>query len=524
MLSLSSMLSFSVFGHGIIIIITILLLQCCSGFLITTTTTTQNIYSFNNNNNNNDNDRIINKKCCWNKRINNNERVIKQNEKKDSLLVLHSSSSNGEIEEEDDNDNDGRRRIMDTTRRKLQSIYYKSSSAEEERSMLDESTGIFHNLSLWRVPWTELLGRSNVLNVHDPIYTNMFETILNNNNQQDNNNEWYFGHLLMSDDDNNDNNKLRNWKDYDKFRNEINPNNKKSTSSSVVGTLMKISDFRRLRDGRLCLLVQGIERFVVHDVIKSLPYGIADVQLLPDYDATTTTTTEKIQESFQYYHPYEYKRMSLPAPNNTSYMSQTDVYGSWLVDLIPYVPYDLDQKLQLPSPSSCTSDDDNKDEDNAATTIIAALEDDISLEIQLLNHDILRRPPSYYYKASNDESDNNNNNLCCDELEKKLWNAIEDYSGVTTGGKLHPDLACLMPPDRSSSQQKENKSVSSSYPKHRRQRRLSFIASTLIEPTIPKDLQFKQVLLETPSTQERLYAILQWYTLLNAQLIEENFQ
>ncbi len=74
--------------------------------------------------------------------------------------------------------------------RSLQSAYYQSSTVES--TVLERDTGIMRNLPLWRVQWTELLGRSNVLNVHEAIYTNMFETILRAPKP------WYVGHFISS--------------------------------------------------------------------------------------------------------------------------------------------------------------------------------------------------------------------------------------------------------------------------------------------------------------------------------------
>jgi hypothetical protein len=55
--------------------------------------------------------------------------------------------------------------------RSLQKSYYRSTNFT--RPAVDPTTGIITDLPLWRVGWTELPGRSNMLNVHEPIYTNL---------------------------------------------------------------------------------------------------------------------------------------------------------------------------------------------------------------------------------------------------------------------------------------------------------------------------------------------------------------
>jgi hypothetical protein len=51
--------------------------------------------------------------------------------------------------------------------RNLQDSFYNSNSTQAE---FDVSTGMIYNLPLWRVPWVEVPGRSNCLNVHEPLY------------------------------------------------------------------------------------------------------------------------------------------------------------------------------------------------------------------------------------------------------------------------------------------------------------------------------------------------------------------
>ena len=56
----------------------------------------------------------------------------------------------------------------------------------------------------------------------------------------------------------------------------------------VIGTLMRINDHIRLDDGRLMLHLHAVERFVVLEPKRLLPYPLADVMILPDEENTQT--------------------------------------------------------------------------------------------------------------------------------------------------------------------------------------------------------------------------------------------
>ena len=60
------------------------------------------------------------------------------------------------------------------------------------------------------------------------------------------------------------------------------PDGKKPTvyRSMVVGSLMQIFDHWRLDNGRLVVLMQALERFVVEENVNTSPYAIANVQIL----------------------------------------------------------------------------------------------------------------------------------------------------------------------------------------------------------------------------------------------------
>eukprot|EP00957_Ditylum_brightwellii_P078493 5968388-Ditylum_brightwellii.AAC.1 len=207
-------------------------------------------------------------------------------------------------------------------------------------SKLDPSTGAMHNLPLWRVNWVETPGRANCLNVHELQYTHMFETILSNPQP------WYFGHLYTpggSKGIQKGTCDLKSWRDKVRIDDDDDDDGEREEDdkeeedeSKVIGTLLRITDFRRLEDGRLMILVHGLERFVVDTIKQDVPYATADVQILPDIDITSSfllppkhkkdenTIRQKEQEWKQarrnaifhsfYYHEYENKRMELPLP------------------------------------------------------------------------------------------------------------------------------------------------------------------------------------------------------------------
>jgi len=194
---------------------------------------------------------------CKNKNLN-TMIIQKTNPHRSSYLKASSSSSNNNKEEKMDN----RMEVI----RSLQSAFYGSTAIEDDESpLLDLSTGTYTNLPLWRVSWTEIPGRSNVLHVHDPRYTNMFEKIIHSGS----NPPYYFGHLylergskaLSKNSNIDDVSRLMNYKDYD-----MEHHGDGVIGSAVLGTLMRITDYRRIDDGRLLILVQAVERFVVTNV------------------------------------------------------------------------------------------------------------------------------------------------------------------------------------------------------------------------------------------------------------------
>jgi len=403
----------------------------------------------------------------------------------------------------------------------------------------------FHSIGTRK---SELPGRSNMLNVHEPIYTNMFESILYKEKP------WYIGHLylpkgsenLKRHDDNTNHDgdnekvdsafKLKSWEE------EIaQGDNKTYPRSAVVGTLLRIADYRRMEDGRLFLLVEALERFVVSNVKQEVPYSVADVQLLPDTeevdpDDWLTESTEgeirdaramAIAESFQRYHPYEYDEdFHLPIPDRNDLQTE-DIHGSMLTLMVPYaflsktadlsklkdIPLDLEGDITAESdnPVECMAPEMDTD-----TKEIQLNDEQPCLEQQLLDGKVLKD-----YK----HPDESVNKMTLEQLEYKVWVEIDKFLKKTKT-PVSPVLLGLLPSEgvewpsnfhlRKIADGIEKRTdlkhnfvqVSPLLPLHRRLRRLSFSCTTLLENK-PGMEGLRQQLLETAHTKARLAMILE---------------
>jgi Lon protease-like protein len=430
-----------------------------------------------------------------------------------TALILKAAGSNNDDNqqrEEGESEEDFKRRMAVV--RALQMSYY--SSADKEPSHLDKATGKLFDLPLWRVPWWEVPGRSNVLNVHEPIYTNMFETILYGPKP------WCFGHLYLEGGSKNlkseeANLQLETWE-------TIIPT---SAASAVIGCLMNISDYRRLNDGRLLLLVHAMERFVVTDVQQRLPYSIVNAQILPDAEEMdpqldfgayqeadlVQVRAMAIQESVRF-HDYEYDPDHLlPVPDRPD-MDVTDVLGSDIAKVLPFCPFS--KTLEPPAPTTQVSIPPKYD-----TTDLESLP---SLEYRLLCQGVFHTPlvdPEFTQRQD----------LTTDELEYELWLAINNYL-IQTRTPVSPILLGLLPPSIVwpkefvlkpivqdlavlDSMEHDFVLVSADYPVHRRQRRLSYSAAHLMETTADSANKLRPLLLTTPSTHQRLRLLLDRFDL-----------
>ena len=403
--------------------------------------------------------------------------------------------------------------------RSLQMQFYKNCSNSE----LDLSKGMIYNLPLWRVPWVEVPGRTNVLNVHEGHYTNMMETILHSEPP------WYLGHLYLPGGSSNMKSedpelKLETWVDQaaddDKNKDPV-------KRAAVLGTLLRISDYRRLHDGRLLLLVQALERFVVTEVVQTLPYGMANVQLIPDAEEVDPETTWiesqteldvlearalALADSFERWHQYEFENTMLPLPLRSD-LKPDEIAGSALAQVLPYAPFSAVTKAatlykeSLPAHETSTEAINGVRIDKSVPT----------LEQRLLQGHVLQLPP---------EMNPSLLRMSCEDLEINLWLAINQYL-KTSRTPVSPIILGLLPPNHEwpgtfvlerigeaigQQTQLEHKyvRVSKQYPAGRRQKRLSYCAAALLEEldTVSK---FRQIIISLPSTKHRLAYALQLF-------------
>jgi len=452
--------------------------------------------------------------------------------------------------------------------RSLQTAFYSSpGGGASTRTEISADAGIAYNLALWRVPWIELPGRTNVLNVHNPVYTNMFEQVLHGEPP------WYVGHLHMPSDQSllSSESHLRTWDEQvaaDTDAGATDPPGKEfpagtvatpnkqpvhdqpmgamSASAAVLGTLMRIVDYRRLEDGRLLLLVQGLERFAVTDVVQELPYSVCHAQLIPDTEEVDDSPSPPtagsdhhqqqdwvsgrtegdvsparalaIAESFGRWHRYEYEHTLLPLPLRRE-LKVDEVVGSAMAKVLPYAPYSSVVKAEQvlaqesigmppiasPPTAASASKRDRSMPDYAQNT----------LEYRLLRGNILHQPGI---------TDPALLELSCDELEVRVWLALDEYlkktkkavSPVLLGflpqGVKWPQGFLLEKIADAIGEQTELASkfvrLSRDYPSGRRHKRLSYSVAALLED-VDSVNTFRQELLAIPSTKSRMAYVLQ---------------
>lgn len=422
--------------------------------------------------------------------------------------------------------------------RSLQQTFYRSPIDDDDdasscRSRLDENTGIVNDVPLWRVGWVETPGRSNCLNVHEGKYTHMFETLLSQPEPR------YFGHLHLpggskSTRSGMDRYTLRTWKE--ELRDEMRFEKEGGMvlgmvgdRSAVVGCLMRITDHRRMEDGRLMILVHAVERFVVEEVTQEKPYAVANVQILLDSEDLEVTpeksggedseaekgSSMKLDENFQkgiraraamassYYRDYEFANKKLPVQSEDDYLSQDSVEWLGITKLLPFAYY--------------SEDDISLDVANLKTDLVRSAPSggftggEAPMEKQLCSGGILWNPPSLPGVTPRKEAN-------CDALETLLWLTLDDFCRAT-GFVIPEEVLCLMPPSIDYlDMPSPEKRISSKYPAIRRQRRLSYLAPAFIESlNLGKDM--RQIWLNTPSTKARLLGVLQRYEFLNNQLL-----
>ncbi|KAL7489035.1 hypothetical protein ACHAW6_014615 [Cyclotella cf. meneghiniana] len=493
----------------------------------------------------------------------------------------------------DDDDDDGRIIDFDSRRmdivRKLQNTYYRSINdldygrkSEDKESYgndicssgktakLDEATGRVLNLPLWRVGWVETPGRRNCLNVHEGQYTHMFETILSRSTASERGDDeglgegpLYFGHLYLpggsaSGRSGQGKYQLKTWQQelYDEARfdlsvlNTYKGNEYVNDRSAVVGCLMQILDHLRMDDGRLIILVQAVERFVVDEIIQTRPYAVANVQILLDDEQLPWSKSTNLRggndvvkggnlssdnakraidenickyirgnavsASF-YYHDYEFDKPKLPISDNRivddksdKYISKDDIPWIGISKLLPFARYSTDD---------ISLERANEKRDSADKSLFVASDGFAAgvppLEQQLQDGGILWNPfpimaSDVVIRRSQDLSD-------CDSLETLLWLALDDFCRATRF-VLPEEISCLIPPEMDYLGITPKTTLSPKYPKLRRQRRLSYLAPSLIE-NLDVGKGMRQVWLNTPSTRARLRGALERFDHLNNELM-----
>jgi hypothetical protein len=311
---------------------------------------------------------------------------------------------------------------------------------------------------------------------------------------------------------------------------------------------MRITDYRRLEDGRLCLLVHVLERFVVDTVVQSVPYGVAHVQILPDLEELlgSTTITTPIDENFAkiargaavaksfQYHDYEFANTPLPLPiqDDEEYMSDEEMRPSEIAKVLPFAFYSED--------ASSLDDIDIEEEIEEESTTPSSSGfsgGKPTLEAQLQGWRLLRDPPALVELSSNTKTTAAAaaaaaaaEVLDVDALETFLWLAMEELCRVS-GLVLPEEIFSLLPPHmdyldfgvnrRATSGTPQPAIVlSAKYPALRRQKRLSYAVPALLEST-NLGAGMRQVWLTTPSIRARLQAVLERIRRVNDAMIGE---
>ena len=324
--------------------------------------------------------------------------------------------------------------------------------------------------------------------------------------------------------------------------------------SAVVGCLMQILDHRKMDDGRLVVLVQALERFVVEEIVNTRPYAVANVQILLDEeelpwleggDDGIRDDESKckflrgaaVAASFRY-HEYEFDKQMLPVPgggaaggdddSNENYLTKDDVPWLQISGLLPFARYFTDdgcldaandvtaRSVDLATTASGNDDDCDVDVDGGGGL------PELPVERELWNGGVLWEPP---HVPSVAECRRRLDDLNCDALE-----ALEDFCRGT-GFVLPGEVRCLMPPEMdylditgATTTGDDGccpELLSAKYPKRRRQRRLSYLAPALIENVALPMKGMRQVGLNAPSTAARLLGALERYEYINNKIMGE---
>ena len=439
----------------------------------------------------------------------------------------------------------------------IQDAFYSSSDTKDgQRSghpFLDGTTGVMHNLPILMSPSTELPGRQTVRFIDDPLEINMLESLLrrcSEENAKGDTSHCYVGQLYRDPtnntrDVNNPLNrpKIRSWRDF------THDDAGDCNEETCVGTMLQIMDFRRVPDGRMVLLVQGVERFAISKVYQELPYIIVDAQILPDEEELSDhpSISSAVVAAFAW-HSFEYDDNVVLADDGSAgeEMSIEIIVGEHLSKLIPFAPFNSEMteenlcSLQESIAQDCSSNVHSETTGHQLPSIQ-----------DFTSRTVLSNVPTFTNLLGQSDTQALPRS---ESIEYDLWLCIDEYVRLRSLQDLiSPDLISLLPlykdwpndfclehiasnlrldVDEAKVTGKTKKNIQTNrqivrvgqslhYPNERRMRRLSYSASALLGGSTPTDLLNKgvrQTLLEVPSTRGRLWAVLERFVEYNSQL------
>ena len=138
-----------------------------------------------------------------------------------------------------------------------------------EADELEGLLGLMKDMPLCRWENVMLPGFNQVLNVWQPVYTHMFESIIAKKQP------WYYVHLQTPGGT-------------DDLMNPEYALDDQLSKAPRVGVLMRIMSAERKDDSRLAAVVQGLMRVRIVEQTQKEPYHRATVQVLPDEEITAS--------------------------------------------------------------------------------------------------------------------------------------------------------------------------------------------------------------------------------------------
>ena len=158
----------------------------------------------------------------------------------------------------------------------LKNIFYKQNEENDPdagAAAIALSLGVHLDLPLTRWSMVIMPHQQTVLNVFQPEYVHMFETLLTTPEP------WLYFHVQLPGGLDNLANPAYALPD------QLGDGEAAGAEASITGTVMRVVAARREADARLSLIVQGLARGVVLGATQALPFARANVQALPDAEA-----------------------------------------------------------------------------------------------------------------------------------------------------------------------------------------------------------------------------------------------